>query len=80
MKIAESIPDDVYAESDRLVQQLSVSRSELYAAALPEYVARHDEAAITTALNDVYADEETKPDEAWLALRRRLESTPMGTR
>jgi hypothetical protein len=67
MRIAISIPDDVYAESERLVQRLSVSRSELYAAALREYVARHDDAAITAALDDVYAEEDTQPDAAILA-------------
>jgi metal-responsive CopG/Arc/MetJ family transcriptional regulator len=67
MRIAVSIPDDVYAESERLVQRLNVSRSELYAAALREYVARYDDAAITAALNEVYAEEGMEPDPAILA-------------
>jgi metal-responsive CopG/Arc/MetJ family transcriptional regulator len=67
MRIAVSIPDDVYAESERLVQRLNVSRSELVAAALREYVARHDDAAITAALDEVYADEDAQPDTAILA-------------
>jgi metal-responsive CopG/Arc/MetJ family transcriptional regulator len=67
MRIAVSIPDDVYAESERLGQQLNVSRSELYAAALREYLARHDDAAITAALDEVYSDDDARPDDAILA-------------
>lgn len=67
MRTAVSIPDDVYAEAEDLVRRLKVSRSELYAKALREYVARHDPGSITAALNSVYADGQNEPDEAILA-------------
>lgn len=67
MRVDVSIPDDVYAESERLVDQLKVTRDQLYADALREYVARHDATAITSALDSVYADEDTEPDPAVLA-------------
>jgi metal-responsive CopG/Arc/MetJ family transcriptional regulator len=64
MKTAVSIPDDVFAEAERLVQRLKISRSELYAAALREYLARRDQDAITAALDRVYADVDDQPDSA----------------
>jgi predicted transcriptional regulator len=40
MKTAVSIPDEVYAETERLARHLNKSRSEVYSLALAEYVAR----------------------------------------
>jgi len=64
MKTAISIPDDLYAEAEELVRRLSISRNELYANALREYVARHDLDAITAALNQVYEEVDAEPDAA----------------
>ena len=64
MSTAVSIPDDVYAEAEELVRRLKISRSELYAKALREYVARHDPDAVTAALNQVYGDGDAEPDPA----------------
>lgn len=51
MKTAISIPDDVYAEADRLARSQGKSRSQLYTEAVREYLIRHDEEAITNTLN-----------------------------
>lgn len=51
MKVAVSLPDDVFAEGEALARRLSVSRSKLYARAIEEFAERHDEDAITTAIN-----------------------------
>jgi metal-responsive CopG/Arc/MetJ family transcriptional regulator len=59
VKTAISIPDDLYAEVERLAQRLKRSRSRVYADAVREYVARHDPEAVTEALNRV-ADEVAK--------------------
>lgn len=67
MKTAVSIPDDVYGEAEALVRRLWISRSELYATALREYLARHDPDAVTLALNRVYEDVDDEPDPAVLA-------------
>jgi metal-responsive CopG/Arc/MetJ family transcriptional regulator len=66
MRVDISIPDDVYADGERLVDQLNITRSELYADALREYVARHDDSAITAALDCVYADDDSARDPAIL--------------
>jgi len=60
MKTAVSIPDDVFAEAERLRRQLEKSRSELYSHALREYVARHGSDYVTEALDRVCS--ESPPD------------------
>ena len=54
MKTAISIPDDVFASADQLAQRLGVSRSELYARAVAEFVAKHEHQTLTERLNAVY--------------------------
>ena len=56
MKTAVSIPDDVFADAERLAHRLKKSRSQLYSHALREYVSRHAADDVTDALNKVYAD------------------------
>ncbi len=53
MKTAVSIPDDVFDEAERLADRLQTSRSQLYARALSEFVARHDEDRVTAKMNEV---------------------------
>lgn len=60
MKTAISIPDDIFAEAERLAKTLKKSRSQLYASAVKEYVARHSDDQITAALNRVYEDPENR--------------------
>ena len=56
MKTAISLPDDLFADADRLAAQVGMSRSQLYATALAEFLARHRDADVTAALDRVYAD------------------------
>ncbi len=56
MKTAVSIPDDVFEDAERLARRLQTSRSRLYAKALSEFVARHDDDRITAALDQVVDD------------------------
>jgi len=56
MKTAISLPDDLFALADALARRLRVSRSELYANAVAEYVAKHRDEDVTARLNTVYAD------------------------
>jgi predicted transcriptional regulator len=58
MKTAVSVPDDVFESAERLARRARRSRSEVYSAALREYVARHSPDEITDALNEVI--EETR--------------------
>ena len=54
MKTAISLPDTLFKAAERLAGRLRLSRSELYQRALAEYVARHDDAAVTEQLDRVY--------------------------
>lgn len=71
MKTAISIPDKVYAEADRLSRRLKKPRSQLYAEAVSEYIARHDPEAITEAMNRVCEAVDMRPDPAVSAAARR---------
>jgi metal-responsive CopG/Arc/MetJ family transcriptional regulator len=57
MKTAISIPDDVFESADKMAEELGISRSELYANAVAEYLAKHRAADITPKLNEVYGKE-----------------------
>ena len=76
MKTAVSIPDEVYAETERLVRDLKKSRSEVYSLALTEYVARHAPERVTEAMDRVCTEVGEETDEfAAVAARRILERT-----
>jgi metal-responsive CopG/Arc/MetJ family transcriptional regulator len=51
MKIAVSVPDDVFEEAERLARRTKRSRSEVYSRALAEYVARHSPDRVTEAMD-----------------------------
>jgi metal-responsive CopG/Arc/MetJ family transcriptional regulator len=54
MKTAISLPDKLFHEADQFAQRAGVSRSELYATAITEYLARRNEAVVTARLDAVY--------------------------
>ena len=56
MKTAVSVPDDLFAQVDRLARRSRRSRSEVYSAALREYVARHAPDEVTARLDAVVAE------------------------
>ncbi len=51
MKTVVSIPDDIFEDAERLALRLQTSRSQLYARALAEFVARHDDDQVTELMN-----------------------------
>jgi metal-responsive CopG/Arc/MetJ family transcriptional regulator len=64
MKTAISLPDALHRSGDRLAKRLGISRSELYARALAEYVAKHQSDQITQRLNAVYGAQDSRLDPA----------------
>ena len=54
MKTAVSLPDDLFRLAEAAARRLRVSRSELYANAITEYLNRQKDNAITERLNEVY--------------------------
>jgi predicted transcriptional regulator len=55
MKIAVSIPDDVYLRAEQLADRMNRSRSRLYSDSLAEYLARHGTDTVTAAMNEALA-------------------------
>ncbi len=74
MKTAISLPDELFAKVERLVQAAGRSRSEVYADALRDYVARHAPDEVTASLNRVLEDsiESPAPSEFVTAAARRV--------
>ena len=62
MKVAVSIPDEVFSEAEDLAKRLKASRSEIYSRALGEFLGRHAPDRVTAAMNDVIAEVGEKPD------------------
>ena len=60
MKVAVSIPDELFASGETLSKRLGVSWSRLYATALAEFVAKHRGRKITERLNAVYGSEDSR--------------------
>ncbi len=69
MKVALSIPDDLFESAETLGRRLGVSRSRLYATALAEFLAKHRGRKITERLDTVYSAEDSRLD----SLSRRLQ-------
>lgn len=71
MKIEVLLPDDLVASADELAVRLGVSRSEVCAEAIAEYVDRHRGESVTDRLNEVYADEPSGVHPAFRAAQAR---------
>ena len=71
MKTAISVPYELFASADSLAKRMRISRSELYATAVAEYVAKHRSEDITARLNAVYADLTGEVDHALRRVQAR---------
>jgi metal-responsive CopG/Arc/MetJ family transcriptional regulator len=78
MKIAISVPDEVFEAGEHLARQLGVSRSQLYSDALATYLSARGAHEVTARLNAIFdaqpsdldpalnrAQLKTLADEAW---------------
>jgi metal-responsive CopG/Arc/MetJ family transcriptional regulator len=70
MKTAISIPDQLFRNADKLAKHLEISRSELYARAVEEYLAEHRADRVREALDAVYGEEGSELDPALAAMQR----------
>lgn len=59
MKTAISIRDEIFEAGERTANALGISRSELYAKAVAEFVSRHSTERITEQLDAVYRDDDS---------------------
>ncbi len=60
MKTAVSVPDELFRLAETTARRLRVSRSQLYATALAEYLRRQQSDTITERLNKVYSQQQAK--------------------
>lgn len=72
MKVAISLPDPVFLAAERLARRMRVSRSQLYATALGEYVAEHDDARVTEQLDAVYDANASMLDAGLATVQQRV--------
>jgi metal-responsive CopG/Arc/MetJ family transcriptional regulator len=72
MKTAVSIPDEVFEKVERLARRARRSRSEVFSAALRDYVARHAPDEVTEAMDRVCASVEAPPDDFVAKAGRRV--------
>lgn len=74
MKTAVSVPDDIFGKAERLARSRGRSRSDVYTAALREYVARHAPDEVTESLDraitELGADADPDPFVAAAGVRR----------
>ena len=62
MKTAVSVPDDLFRQAEAAARRFGISRSELYAKAIAEFLKQQDVSAITERLNQVYSRHPAKVD------------------
>jgi metal-responsive CopG/Arc/MetJ family transcriptional regulator len=64
MKTAVSLPEDLFLQAEATAKKLRVSRSQLYATAIAEFLARNQSDRVTERLNEVYSTTPAKVDPA----------------
>jgi predicted transcriptional regulator len=64
MKTEISLPDALFTAVEALAGRLGMSRGELYATALAEFVARHTDADVTARLDELYKSADSSLDTA----------------
>jgi hypothetical protein len=64
MKTAISLPDDLFRRAEVAARKLKMSRSQLYANAISEFLERRRSSKITERLNKVYSKEPSELDPA----------------
>jgi metal-responsive CopG/Arc/MetJ family transcriptional regulator len=62
MKTAVSVPDDLFLLAETTARRLQVSRSQLYATAIAEFLQRQQTGTVTERLNRVYSHQKAKVD------------------
>jgi metal-responsive CopG/Arc/MetJ family transcriptional regulator len=72
MKTVVSIPDDVFDKVDRFARRTKRSRSEVFRAAVREYIARHAPDEVTDAINRAVDEIGDQTDEFVAAASRRI--------
>jgi metal-responsive CopG/Arc/MetJ family transcriptional regulator len=70
MKTAISLPDELFEQAERVARQLNMNRSQLYVAALREFLDKRDAESVTARLNEIYGGESSSLDPVVMEMQR----------
>ena len=59
MKTAISVPDRIFRSAEAFAKRRGLTRSQLFATAVSEYLARHQAKQVTEQINRVYCTEDS---------------------
>jgi metal-responsive CopG/Arc/MetJ family transcriptional regulator len=76
MKTAVSLPDDLFRKAEVAAKKLRVSRSQLYATAIAEFLERSRSERVTEKLNELYSG--TRAEIHPALGRAQMKSLPKG--
>jgi metal-responsive CopG/Arc/MetJ family transcriptional regulator len=62
MKTAISLPDELFDAAEEMARRLGMSRSQLYATAVREYLEAHRNRGVTVRLDEVYSSADSRLD------------------
>ena len=71
MKTAVSIPDKIFRSADSLAKRLGMSRSQLYATALADFLSRRQHQQVKERLDAIYGEEESALDPGIIDLQKK---------
>lgn len=72
MKTAISLPDVLFTAAEEFAREQGLSRSELYARALQNYLDTHRDQAVIAALNAVYTQEASNIEPALMEVQTQI--------
>jgi len=75
METTISLPNEVFQKAEEAAAALGISRNELYAAALLQYLREKGDDEITERLNQVYTETDSEMDD--LSQQLQIVSLPM---
>ncbi|HEY57416.1 MAG TPA: ribbon-helix-helix protein, CopG family [Anaerolineae bacterium] len=73
VKTAVSLPEELFAEVDRLAKEMGVPRSRVFVMALESFLERKRNQALLEAINQVYAEDLTEEEQRQLTALKRLQ-------
>jgi metal-responsive CopG/Arc/MetJ family transcriptional regulator len=74
MKATVSLPDDLFRQAEAAAKKLRVSRSQLYAQAIAEFLEQSGSERVTERLNEIYSNSRTELHPA--LARAQMKSLP----
>ena len=72
MKVAVSIPDEIFVEAEALAKRLKTSRSEIVSRALGEFIGHHAPDRVHELMDEVVQEVGSEPDAFTVAASRRV--------